>query len=194
MTQSGPSFLPGPSLTAQMARMNTCRCISSQTINSLDLGWTYSSSRIIYGAAHLFGSYWSHLLLFTELFLKLFLRNSNLKPLADKWHLASWRVELGKTGPCSASPVTIQLYSLPNMWINVWKWPLTLEHSFWHELFLHLKVTKVLNVRLFHSCSLEQSTWVSTGGRGEEVVAEFLHPGRCFLRQRILQLFYVHSQ
>lgn len=108
MTQFRPSFLPGPWLTSP--------CFSSRTTKSLDLGvdlkWLMH-----HGWHYMFVLTMKRIcLLFVGLFLELFLKDSNSKPLPDEWHHAPWRAEPGTIGPCLTplpSPGTSQLCSLP---------------------------------------------------------------------------------
>lgn len=72
------------------------------------------------------------IVLFVGLFLKLFPRHSRSKPLAaPSIHQINGttpyeKSNLGKLVLASLSPVTTQLFSLPNIWISMWKLSSTL--------------------------------------------------------------------
>lgn len=100
-------------------------------------------------------------LLFVELFLKLFPRDLNSKPFADKWQHAPWRI--GKVGLCSASPCDKPVVCLAQH-VNQ-----CAKVAFDSTLFLtwtvvHLRVTKVPNVRLIHTVHWSK-TLESAGGK-----------------------------
>lgn len=102
----------------------------------------------------------------TGLSLKLSPGISNPTPPAGSqhqtWHHDTWKVELGKISGCSTIPCDRLVRLLAWRVMPHVKVAFDFhQHSPWHELFLLPEVTKVLNVKMTHSCTLEQSTWVS---------------------------------